>query len=323
MSAVPDLLRGPAFEVVARRRPVGVVQPGTVLPGAPCAGVERTLEHPAADAVVGLTSGGTSLRAHRERGRVRLEVEHDGLTTEHRSRRLGRVDRCDALALALTGDRVTALTREAGRWTARAVLDLGDRVPAGPDVHDEAWLADLRPVDGTDASGCFGQLGLRDPRVVSHADGTPVTDGGRLLLTATSAGPGGFRTGHSSVWSLDPVTLDLAHRADLFFRRTRPDGRPGVLGDHATHLVRDGDAWLVATSTWGDFDQVRNPRVGVVVARTGTDLLSGSHVLDTEPLALPTLKLNPDVTDLFDFTFDDIAIEGYESHPHIKAQVAV
>ena len=42
-----------------------------------------------------------------------------------------------------------------------------------------------------------------------------------------------------------------------------------------------------------------------------------------EPLALPKLVLNPEVTDLFDFTFDDIAIEGYESHPHIKAQVAV
>ena len=45
--------------------------------------------------------------------------------------------------------------------------------------------------------------------------------------------------------------------------------------------------------------------------------------LTREPLALPTLKLDPAVTDLFAFTFDDIALEGYEAHAHIKAKVAV
>ncbi|WP_110643803.1 thymidylate synthase [Salinicola sp. CPA57] len=45
--------------------------------------------------------------------------------------------------------------------------------------------------------------------------------------------------------------------------------------------------------------------------------------LSREPLALPRLKLNPAIDDLFDFRFDDIAIEGYESHPSIKAPIAV
>jgi thymidylate synthase len=41
------------------------------------------------------------------------------------------------------------------------------------------------------------------------------------------------------------------------------------------------------------------------------------------PRALPRLVLNPEVTDLFAFRYQDVAFEGYDPHPHIKAQVAV
>ena len=38
---------------------------------------------------------------------------------------------------------------------------------------------------------------------------------------------------------------------------------------------------------------------------------------------LPTMRLNPDVKDLFAFRYEDFVLEGYEAHPHIKAEVAV
>lgn len=45
--------------------------------------------------------------------------------------------------------------------------------------------------------------------------------------------------------------------------------------------------------------------------------------LSREPRPLPTLRINPEVTDLFAFTMDDFALEGYDPHPAIKAPIAV
>src|SRR6187551_129779 len=45
--------------------------------------------------------------------------------------------------------------------------------------------------------------------------------------------------------------------------------------------------------------------------------------LTREPRPLPTLRLNPARRSLFDVAYDDIVFEGYDPHPHIKAEVAV
>lgn len=45
--------------------------------------------------------------------------------------------------------------------------------------------------------------------------------------------------------------------------------------------------------------------------------------LSRTPYPLPHMAINPAITDLFAFAYDDFTLEGYQSHPHIKAPVAV
>lgn len=45
--------------------------------------------------------------------------------------------------------------------------------------------------------------------------------------------------------------------------------------------------------------------------------------LSRAPLELPVIKINPEVKDLFDFTYEDFTLEGYEAHANIKAPIAV
>ncbi|SDW41941.1 thymidylate synthase [Lutibacter oricola] len=45
--------------------------------------------------------------------------------------------------------------------------------------------------------------------------------------------------------------------------------------------------------------------------------------LSREPRSLPTMKINPDVKNIFDFTYDDFTVEDYDPHPHIKGKVSV
>lgn len=75
--------------------------------------------------------------------------------------------------------------------------------------------------------------------------------------------------------------------------------------------------------------QVCNLEVGDFVHTLGDAHLYSNHIEQTDlqltrdPLPLPSLSLNHNVRDLFDFKFEDIEITGYESHPHIKGAVAV
>ncbi|MCZ6771064.1 MAG: thymidylate synthase, partial [Proteobacteria bacterium] len=69
--------------------------------------------------------------------------------------------------------------------------------------------------------------------------------------------------------------------------------------------------------------------VGDFVHTLGDDHLYLNHLeqadlqLTREPLALPRLRLNSDVTSIFDFRYEDFVLEGYEAHPPIAAPIAV
>ena len=75
--------------------------------------------------------------------------------------------------------------------------------------------------------------------------------------------------------------------------------------------------------------QVTDMEPGDFVHTTGDTHLYLNHLdqarlqLTREPRPLPVMKINPDVKSIFDFQYEDFQLEGYDPHPHIKAEVSV
>ena len=75
--------------------------------------------------------------------------------------------------------------------------------------------------------------------------------------------------------------------------------------------------------------QVTDLGLGDFVLTLGDAHLYRNHLdqadqqLDREPLALPTMRLNPAVRDIFGFRYEDFELLDYQAHPHIAAPIAV
>ncbi|MDQ6959796.1 MAG: thymidylate synthase [Mariprofundaceae bacterium] len=75
--------------------------------------------------------------------------------------------------------------------------------------------------------------------------------------------------------------------------------------------------------------QVCNLQPGDFVHTFGDAHLYSNHMEQVEmqlarkPYALPEIKLNPNVKNIFDFTYDDFTLEGYQCHPGIRAPIAI
>ena len=75
--------------------------------------------------------------------------------------------------------------------------------------------------------------------------------------------------------------------------------------------------------------QVTGLKPGEFIHTTGDTHLYLNHIeqaklqLSREPRPLPTMRLNPDVKDIFSFKYEDFQLENYNPWPHIKAEVSV
>lgn len=75
--------------------------------------------------------------------------------------------------------------------------------------------------------------------------------------------------------------------------------------------------------------QVCDLEPGEFIHTTGDTHIYLNHLeqiqlqLTREPRPLPVMKLNPEVKNIFEFTYDDFTLEGYDPHPAIKGKVSV
>jgi thymidylate synthase len=210
-------------------------------------------------------------------------------------------------------------------WFLRGSTDAGELQAKDVHIWDE-WA---------DADGDLGPIYGYQWR------SWPAPDGGHIdqisqVLAALKANPDSRR--HLvSAWNvadLDRMALAPCHVLFQFYVAPADDGgRPRL---SCQLYQRSADLFLGVPFNIASYAllthmmaQVLGFRVGDFIHTLGDAHIYTNHVeaVDTqlarEPLPAPGLWLNPDITDLFAFTADDIALEGYRSHGRIAAPVAV
>jgi len=151
-------------------------------------------------------------------------------------------------------------------------------------------------------------------QVVEQIKNTP--DSRRLIVSAWNVG------------EIDAMALPPCH---AFFQFYVADGRLSCQLYQRSADIFLGVPFNIASYALLNLmmAQVTGLEAGEFIHTLGDAHLYSNHMeqaklqLSRETLPLPTMSLNPEIDNLFDFTFDDFELVGYESHEHIKAPVAV
>lgn len=136
-----------------------------------------------------------------------------------------------------------------------------------------------------------------------------------------------------NVGELKQMALTPCHALFQFYTAPQPNGR---LKLSCQLYQRSADAFLGVPFNIASYAlltimiaQVCNMDCGEFIHSFGDVHLYSNHIeqaklqLTRQPYALPTVSINKNITDIFEFKYDDFNIENYQSHSHIKAAVAV
>ena len=180
-----------------------------------------------------------------------------------------------------------------------------------------------------DANGDLGPIYGRQWRSWGCADGSRVDqitqlvdqiknnpDSRRLLVSAWNVG------------EIDQMALPPCH---ILFQFYVADGRLSC-----QLYQRSADIFLGVPFNIASYDlftmmvaQATGLKYGDFVHTFGDAHIYNNHIeqcrlqLTRDPRPLPTMRLNPQKTNIFDFDFDDFTLENYNPHPHIKGEVSV